>query len=476
MDVTQPPHWQPSTKRMVAGGLVVAGLIVLYLARDVLPLVALAGLLAFLVAPAVRFATRVGRMPKAVALILSYLLVFLGTVLVGVIVANGIINSVSEVDPPKAVESLRGTALNTLNTVETVDVFGYTFDLGEVVSPLREQLADSDSDSDAGSDSEADADSDADSDSDQESSAAGPESANTTPSDASDEDATEAAPANTSDDEANRITVGRQQASLLIGGALDSLRTVGGIVSALLVSSLLTLMMAVYLNIDSHKFAAGVRSYIPTSYLPEVTELGSNINGIWKGYLYGQLINSLATGMLVWLALWALGLPGAFVLGVIMALLNMIPTFGPILAAVPGVLSAFALGSTRFDISNLTFTLVIVVVYVVVVQLQANVMAPFITGRAVRMMPVSILVGLIVGVQVAGLIGALLVVPIMATGKEIVKYAMAKLLDRPPYPELLAVSSDVPDDAADEADATDAQPHPPSEEVVQTEAKTNNSP
>lgn len=460
MDVTQPPHWQPSTKRMVAGGLVVAGLIVLYLARDVLPLVALAGLLAFLVAPAVRFATRVGRMPKAVALILSYLLVFLGTVLVGVIVANGIINSVSEVDPPKAVESLRGTALNTLNSVETVDVFGYTFDLGEVVSPLREQLA------------EANSEADSEANSDQESNTARPESANTTPSDASDEDATEAAPANTSDEEANRITVGRQQASLLIGGALDSLRTVGGIVSALLVSSLLTLMMAVYLNIDSHKFAAGLRSYIPTSYLPEVTELGSHINGIWKGYLYGQLINSLATGMLVWLALWALGLPGAFVLGVIMALLNMIPTFGPILAAVPGVLSAFALGSTRFDISNLTFTLVIVVVYVVVVQLQANVMAPFITGRAVRMMPVSILVGLIVGVQVAGLIGALLVVPIMATGKEIVKYAIAKLLDRPPYPELLAVSSHVPDDAVD---ATDAQTHAPSEEVVQTEAKTNNS-
>ena len=64
-------------------------------------------------------------------------------------------------------------------------------------------------------------------------------------------------------------------------------------------------------------------------------------SGLWRGYLYGQLVNSLITGTLVFgVSVVLLGSPGAFLMGAIMVVLNMIPTFGPILAAIPGVLAA----------------------------------------------------------------------------------------------------------------------------------------
>jgi len=400
------PHWSSNTKMAVAIAMAVGAAIIIYLARGAITLVALSALLAFLVAPMVRLLHRRLHWPRAVALATGYIVVLLGVFLIGLVVTVGVIDSVSEIDPPEAVETLRGNAIDVLSDLESVSLFGYTFDLTEVVEPMKESLEQAGSNSD-----DADAD--------------------------------------RSDD--STITLGRDQFSLVAGSAVGSLRTVGGVLVATILSALVTLLIAVYLNADSHRFHAGMVRYVPEGYERDVERLSSRINRIWKGYIYGQLLNSLATGFLVWLVLWAIGLPGAFVLGVIMALLNMIPTFGPVLAAVPGLMSAFALGSTRLDMSNITFTLLVLVVYLVVVQAQANVMAPLITGKAVSMSPAAILIGLIVGVQVAGLVGAVLVVPVMGTIKELVKYLTAKLVDRDPFEDI----PPVPDGLFGDAHATD---------------------
>ncbi len=387
------PPWTPTTKRMVAVGLVVFGVFIVYLARNAIGIVAFAAVLAFLLAPLVKVLHRRVGLPRPLALIGTYFLLFLGFVVIGTVVTIGVINSINEIDPPEAIEQLRANAIDVLDAVENVTLFGYQFDLSEVVNPLRDSLENAgDSDTAAATDGD-------------------------------------------SDDDGGPVTVrfDRDGFLLFFGSALSSLRTVGGIVAAAIISAVVTLLIALYMNLDSPKFHRAFHRYLPEDYRGDMARLGAEVTGIWRGYLYGQLLNSLVTGILVWIALTVVGLPGAFLLGVIMGLLNMIPTFGPIIAAVPGVLSAFALGSTRFELSNVAFALVVLVIYLAVVQLQANVMAPFITGRSVRMSPASILVGLIVGVQVAGLIGAVLVVPVMATSKTLVRYAVAKLADRDPF-------------------------------------------
>jgi len=392
------PPWAGSTKIVVGIGLVLAALAGLYLARNALSLVALAGLVAFLVAPLIRLLHRRLKFPKAAALLVSYVLVLLIVLLFGALVVSGVVNSVSEIDPPAAAEELRSTAVDLLGNVRTFSIGGYEVDLSEAVDPLREQL-----------------------------------------------ERNEALDSASEEEDGSRIVLGRGQVETLAGGLASSVRTVGGFVAAALASALVTFLVALYLNADSHKFASAIRSQVPAGYEYDAQRLIDRLGQIWRGYLYGQLINSLATGLLVWLVLWAVGLPGSFVFGLLMAVLNMIPTFGPIIAAVPGVLAALTLGSQRLDWSNITFALLIVGIYVLVVQVQANFMAPFITGKAVKMSPATILIGLIVGFQVGGLVGSLLVVPVLATLKEAGRYLMAKLLDRNPFEHL-------DDDQADAAD------------------------
>lgn len=380
----QLPRWDQPTKIVAGVALGLALLVAFYLARDALTLVAMAGLVAFLVAPVIGLLRRWLRFPRVLAVLVGYLLAVTSLAGLGGLIVVGTASSFAEVEPAEAVEALRDTAVDGLAAVRTIEFGRYTVDLSEVVDPTIAQLEDVTTPQDA----------------------PGPEAATT-------------------------LTIRQDQVELVLGGVLSSAQLVGGLLAALVV----TFVVALYLSIDSHRLHTGLLGLAPPAYRADIERVDARIGRIWRGFLYGQLLNSLATGLLVWLVLWAIGLPGAFVLGMIMMVLNMIPTFGPIIAAVPGILLAIALGSTRLDWGTVSFTVLVIVVYIVVVQLQANLMGPFITGQAVKMSPAAVLIGLIVGFQVGGLLGSVLAVPVIATLREGARYVLAKLSDRDPFPD-----------------------------------------
>lgn len=413
--------WSPQTKNIVAVCFSIAVLLVLYISRNVLAVAALAGLIAFLVAPAIRFLHFRLKVPRVLALLVSYLAVFFGISAMSFLMVDGIIGAVSEIDIDEAEESLRSTAEDWLDNVREIKIAGYTVDLSETVDPLLEDLKDDKSDS--GSSDSSDSDS---------------STSDSSSSDSSSEDS-------------KRFSLDSDQLQKLFGGLTSSVSAVGTSLLAAFMSGVITVLVAIYLNADSHKFRDGVYRIVPKGYAGDLQRLSHRTLGIWRGYLYGQLLNSLIVGLLMWFVLWLVGLPGAFVFALILAVLNMIPTFGPILAAIPATLAAIAIGSTKLDWSNFAFALLIIAIYLVVVQLQSNLVAPFITGRAVKLSPATVIIGLLVGVQVGGLIGAVLVVPVIATGKEYGRYIIAKLTDGDPFPpHIYPDSDDDPDSDPDD--------------------------
>ncbi|MFV0317988.1 MAG: AI-2E family transporter [Microthrixaceae bacterium] len=381
------PRWSPQTKNIMAIALSIAGIVVLYLARNVLALAALAGLVAFLIAPVIRLLHVKLHVPRVLALLGSYLAVFIGVLVMSFFMVDGVIGAVREINLDEAEESLRSTATDFLENVREFKVAGYTIDLTDTVDPWLEDLRK-------------------------------PEKP--------DKDANETVE--------KRLALDTDQLESLFGRVTTSVGTIGSSLLAAFMSGIITVLVAIYLNADSNKFRDGLRRTLPRSQLDDADRLARRTMAIWRGYLYGQLLNSLIVGVFMWIVLWAIGLPGAFVFAVILGVLNMIPTFGPIIAAIPAVLAALTLGSSRMDWGNLAFAILVTVLYLVVVQLQANLIAPFITGRAVKLSPATVIIGLLVGVQVGGLVGAVLVVPIIATGKEYARYVIAKLTDHDPFP------------------------------------------
>ena len=380
-EAEQSPPWSNAAKLTVAAGIGVLLLLIGFMVRSVFVTAALAGFVAFLIAPLVRIIHVRLKVPRAVALLIAYLLVLAGTLVFGVLMAGAIIESIRQLDPVGAVIDIADWAKENAEGFRSVSFFGMDFDLSELVDSLQENL-----------------------------------------------DTEEL-------EESSGFKVATDQLVALVGGALATLRAAAGVMVAIVMSGLVTLIVAMYLNADSAKYHAAILRSVPSGYEGDALLMSKKLTRVWKGYLYGQLVNSAITGTMVWIVLWIVGMPGAFVMGVVMAILNMIPTFGPILAAIPGVLAALVNGTTRFEMSNLAFALLVVIIYLVVVQLQANLIAPRVMGTAVRLPAAVIMLGLIAGFTVGGLLGSLLAVPVIATLRDIFIYLYAKLIDRDPFPD-----------------------------------------
>jgi len=133
--------------------------------------------------------------------------------------------------------------------------------------------------------------------------------------------------------------------------------------------------------------------------------------GLW---MQGQLILAVIIGVLVYLLLTILGVPHALVLAVIAACFELIPVFGPILAAVPAVAIAFVSGGVFFGT-------LIAGVYVVIQVFENHLIYPLVVTRVVGVPPILIILALIVGAELAGFLGVLLSVPAAAVIQELVR-------------------------------------------------------
>jgi phosphoglycolate phosphatase-like HAD superfamily hydrolase len=129
------------------------------------------------------------------------------------------------------------------------------------------------------------------------------------------------------------------------------------------------------------------------------------------------------------------GLPNAGLMGLLAGVLEAIPNFGPILAAVPALLTALLRGSSWIAVSHLGFAVIVAGVYVVIQQLENNILVPRIMGGRLRLHPVVVMIGLLSGGILFGVVGVFLAAPVTGTLAVLLRYLHAKLLGLDPFPE-----------------------------------------
>jgi predicted PurR-regulated permease PerM len=125
-------------------------------------------------------------------------------------------------------------------------------------------------------------------------------------------------------------------------------------------------------------------------------------------------------------------MPGALYLGIIAGLLELIPNLGPIIAAVPAVIVALIQGSVSLPISHLSFAVLIILFYILVQQVENNLIVPRVLGAALELSPLVVMTGVVLGASVGGILGALLATPVIATFREVLHYIYRKLQDQEP--------------------------------------------
>jgi len=183
----------------------------------------------------------------------------------------------------------------------------------------------------------------------------------------------------------------------------------GGVFSFILIFVLSFYFTMADTGVDDFLRVVTPRRY--RAYMQDLWSRSKHKIGLW---MQGQVLLGVLIGVLVYLGLTILGVEHALLLAIIAAFFELIPVFGPILAAIPAVLIGFAGG-------GLTVGLLVVALYVILQQFENHLIYPLVVTKVVGVPPLLVILGLIVGAQLAGFLGILLSVPIVAVVQELVR-------------------------------------------------------
>jgi predicted PurR-regulated permease PerM len=224
-----------------------------------------------------------------------------------------------------------------------------------------------------------------------------------------------------------------------VGNVLVSLgspvfNVLGGAITAVLNLTFIIVIMF-YLMRDGELFVKNIINVASPAYQGDMRRLFYELSRVWNAYLRGQLILCISVGMAVYVVALVLGLPGAPTLGLISALLEFIPNLGPVLATVPAVLVALLSTSSTFPfLSGIGFALVVVLAWTLVQQLEAIYLTPRVMGGGLDLHPLVVIIALLAGASIGGAVGIILAAPFTATGRIFGQYFYGKLFDVDPFP------------------------------------------
>lgn len=176
-------------------------------------------------------------------------------------------------------------------------------------------------------------------------------------------------------------------------------------------------------------------SLAPEEYQNDMHELYARLREVWMAYLRGQIVLMVVVGIVFAIAWSIMGIPGALVLGVLAGLFTLIPDVGPFLAVAVAFAVALLEGSSWIPLSNAWVAVIVFVVYLVLINLKNFLLRPYIMGRSLHMNEALIFISIMIATILEGIIGALLIVPVLASVIVIYKYLQRRILGLTPFEE-----------------------------------------
>lgn len=229
----------------------------------------------------------------------------------------------------------------------------------------------------------------------------------------------------------------------VIGAVLPALNQGGRTVLAILSSTVDVItvvffisIISIYLAFEAGRLGSRVSGAIyDPSYRRDTERVIREFDRIWRAYLRGQIVLAVVIFLAVWSSLAILGVQNAFGLGVLSGLLEFLPVIGPLIGTIVAAMVAFLQPSNYLGLEPWVFALVVILIMFLIQQVENNVLVPRIVGGALDLHPLVIIIGVFMGASLAGLIGAILAAPVLATIKLLGSYAWRKMFDLPPFPE-----------------------------------------
>jgi predicted PurR-regulated permease PerM len=209
----------------------------------------------------------------------------------------------------------------------------------------------------------------------------------------------------------------------LSGAALSVTKSVITVIAATVTIVFLTFFML----FEGRDWMERFYSLLPEESRPRWRRVGHDIYKTVGGYVTGNLLISLIAGASITIVLLSLGVPYAVALGLLVAILDLIPLAGATVAGIIVVVVAF--------LHSVPAGIIVLVFFVVYQQLENHFLQPVIYGRTVQLSPLAVLVSVLVGAELAGILGALAAIPVAGAIQVIIRDQLAAhrpAVDLPP--------------------------------------------
>ncbi|WP_246842744.1 AI-2E family transporter [Allokutzneria sp. NRRL B-24872] len=191
--------------------------------------------------------------------------------------------------------------------------------------------------------------------------------------------------------------------SVITSGALSTAATVGEILTGFL----LVLFTLIFFLHDGQGIWRGLLKAVPTRIRNRVDVAGSKGFDSLSAYVKATVLVAVVDAVGIGIGLIAVGVPLAIPLAALVFLGAFIPIVGGLLAGTVAVLVALVA-------NGFVSALIVLVIVIAVMQLESHVLQPLLLGKAVQLHPLAVVVAIVGGLALAGLVGALLSVPVLA--------------------------------------------------------------
>lgn len=174
------------------------------------------------------------------------------------------------------------------------------------------------------------------------------------------------------------------------------------------------LFIVFYLLYDFKNIRLMIIKLLPVQYRKSGEDIISLIDRNVGNYIAGNVVRCTIVGFLTGFVLFLVGMPYSLLLGIIAGVLNIILYIGPYIAFFPALILSF---------SPMTPSPVIVIlIYLVVQAIDGTVLSPLLLGRAVKLKPITVIISLLVGQQLAGVLGMILSTPVAGIIRSLLEY------------------------------------------------------
>ena len=191
------------------------------------------------------------------------------------------------------------------------------------------------------------------------------------------------------------------------------LNTVSGVFGGLL-GFILIVVLSFYLAVQEDGVGSFLKVIVPVksqNYVIDLWKRSQAKIGLW---MQGQVLLGLLITILVYLGLTIFKVKNALLLAILAGVFELIPVFGPILSAIPGILVAIF-----DDGGGLTRGLLVAGLYLVIQQFESNLIYPLVVRKIVGVSPIVVILAFVIGAKLAGFLGILLAVPVASAMMEL---------------------------------------------------------